>query len=54
MDDSAITCDIIIELYDEEMKTIKNYNNKKETCKTKKFYNLLTLFKFFYNIIDSC
>ena len=39
MDDSAITCDEIIESYDEKTKTIStNFNQKKATCKTQNFY----------------
>ena len=35
MDDSVITCDEIIESYNEEIKTIPtNFNEKKVTCKT--------------------
>ena len=42
MDDSAITCDEIIESYDKETKTIPtNFNEKKATCKKKNFYILL-------------
>ena len=41
MDDSAITCDEIIELYEEETKTIST-NFIAKTCKTQKFYILLT------------
>ena len=37
MDDSAIICDQIIALYYEET----NFNEKKATCKTQKFYTLL-------------
>ena len=46
MDDSAIICDEIIELFDEDVeaksydktKTIPtNFNEKKETCKTQNF-----------------
>ena len=37
MDDSAIMCDEIIELYDNET----NFNGKKATCKTQHFYSLL-------------
>ena len=49
MDDSVITCDRIIELYDtmKKQKLLKSYNNKKETCKTQKFYNLLTFLLIF-------
>ena len=43
MDDSAITCDEIIESYNEETKPIPTYfNEKKATCKGQKFYVLLT------------
>ena len=38
MDDSAISCDEIIESSDEET----NFNEKKATCKKKIFYILLT------------
>ena len=42
MDDSTITCDEIIESYDEEIKTIlTNFNEKKTTCKTPNFCILL-------------
>ena len=42
MNDSAIPCDEIIESYVEETKTIStNFNEKKDTCKTQKFYILL-------------
>ena len=37
MDDSAITCNEIIESYDEEI----NFNEQKATCKTKNFYILI-------------
>ena len=39
MDDSAIPCDEIIELNNEETKT--NFNENKATCKTQNFYILL-------------
>ena len=43
MDDSTITCDEIIESYDEERKTVStNFNEKKATCKAQYFYILLT------------
>ena len=41
MDDSAITCDEVIESYDEEIKTVPtNFNEKKQPvkCKTSIFY----------------
>ena len=42
MDDSSITCDEIIESYDEETETIPtNFNVKKATCKTAKPHILL-------------
>ena len=42
MEDSGITCDEIIESYDEETKTIPtNFNEKKATCETQNFYILL-------------
>ena len=44
MNDSAITCDEIIESYDEETKTIPtNFNEKKAICKTQYFYVLFAL-----------
>ena len=39
MDDSVITCDVIIESNDKETKT--NFNRKKATCKTPNSYILL-------------
>ena len=42
MNDSAIVCDEVTELYDEETKSIPtNFNEKKATCKTQNFYILL-------------
>ena len=50
MDDSAITCDEIIESYDEDAKAklydetksiLTNFNEKKATCKTQNVYVLL-------------
>ena len=38
MDDSAITCNEVIESCDKET----NFNEKKGTCKMQKFYILLT------------
>ena len=41
MDDSVITCNEVINLYNEEIKAIPtNFNEKKVTCKTQKFYIL--------------
>ena len=42
MDDSAITCDGIIESYEEETKTVStNFNEKKGTCKRQNFYTFI-------------
>ena len=42
MDDSTITCDEIMESYDEERKAFPTiFNEKKATCKTQNFYILL-------------
>ena len=42
MDDSAITCDEIIESYNEETKSIlTNFNERKATSKTQNLYILL-------------
>ena len=42
MDNSSIICDEVIELYDEEIKTIPtNFNEKKVTCKMQNLYILL-------------
>ena len=42
MHDLTILRDEVIESYDEETKTIsRNFNEKKETCKTQNFYILL-------------
>ena len=39
MDDSVITCDEVIESYNEEIKTIPtSFNEKNITCKTPGFY----------------
>ena len=39
MDDSAITCDKIIEYFNEETKAIStNFNEKKVSCKKQNFY----------------
>ena len=41
MDNSAIICDKVIMLFDEEIKTIPtNFNEKKVTCKKQNFYIL--------------
>ena len=51
MDDSTITCDEIIESYDEETKTIlTNITEKKATCKAQN----TCIFSNCYRIIDSC
>ena len=42
MDDSTITCDEVIESFNEEIKIIQiNFNEKKATCKMENFYILL-------------
>ena len=42
MDDSMIMCDEVIKSYEEEIGTVPtNFNEKKVTCKTQKFYILL-------------
>ena len=54
MVDLAITCDEIIELYDEETKTIPtNFDEKNITCKIQNtiFYYLFIIY---HCIIDSC
>ena len=41
-DDSAITCDQVIESYDEKIKTIPtNFNKKKASCKIQNLYVLV-------------
>ena len=43
MDDLVITCDEVLEKYEEEIKTIPtNFNEKNITYKTQSFYVLLT------------
>ena len=55
MDDSVIICDEVIKSYDEEIKTIPTYFNKKNiNCKTQNVYVLLDFFINCYYIIDSC
>ena len=55
MDDSAIICDEVIKLYDEEIKTIPtNFNETKVTCKTQNIYILLALLLITITSIDSC
>ena len=42
MDDSAITCDEIIESYEQETRTIPtNFREKKASCKIQNFYIML-------------
>ena len=55
MGNSAIMCDIAIDSYDEEAKTIPtNFNEKKATCKTQNLYMSLAILINYYIIIDSC
>ena len=43
MDDSVITCNEVIESYDEEIKAVPtNYKEKHIACKTQSSYILLT------------
>ena len=43
MDDSVITCNEVINWYDEKIRTIPtNFNEKNITCKTQSFYILLS------------
>ena len=44
MDDSVITCEVVIEWYDKEIKTIPtDFNEKNITCKAQNF-NILLIF----------
>ena len=44
IDDSMVTCQEVMKSYEEEIKTIPtNFNENKVTCKTQRFYILLTL-----------
>ena len=53
MDDSVITCNEVIESYDEEIKAVPtNFNEKHIACKTQSFYILLTFL--LITIINSC
>ena len=59
MEDLAITCDEIIESYDEKTETIPtNFHEKKTTCKRKKNRNFILYFTCiiinYYSIIDIC
>ena len=50
MDYSVITCDEVIESYDEET----NFNENKRTCETQNFYILLEFFFNYHCVIDNC
>ena len=63
MDDSAITCDEVIDadadaeaMLNDEAKSNneENFNQKKATCKTQHFYVLHSFFNNYFSIIDSC
>ena len=59
MEDLAITCDEIIESYDEKTETFPtNFHEKKTTCKRKKIRNFILYFTCiiinYYSIIDIC
>ena len=54
MDDSAITCDEIIESYDKETKTVPtNCNEKKATCKTQKCLSFTCIFIIYYRLLTA-
>ena len=57
MDDSGVTCDEIIESYDEDAEVKSygetNFNENKAICKKQTFYILIAFFKIYYSIIDS-
>ena len=45
MDDSVMTCDEVIESYDQEIKTIPTtFNEKNITCKPQNFYIYLSFY----------
>ena len=53
MDDSVITCNEVIESYDEEIKAVPtNFNEKHIGCKTQSSYILLTFL--LITIVNSC
>ena len=58
MHDSVIMCDETIELYNEDAKANSYdetfFNEKRATCKTKKFLYFTCIFVNYYSIIDSC
>ena len=63
MDDSAITCDEVIESdnedaeaksYDETKTIPTNFNEKEATCKTVKCSYFTFIFISYYRIVDSC
>ena len=58
MDDSAIMCDGVIELCDEDAEAKPydetNFNQQKATCKNAKFLYFACIFISYYSIIDSC
>ena len=55
MSDSVITCDTVMESYDEEIKTIpRNFIEKNITRKSQSFYILTYLSINHHHIIDSC
>ena len=54
MDDSAITCEEILELYMKETKTIPtNFKEKKVACRAQNFYILLTFLSINIPLFDS-
>ena len=54
MDDSAVTCDEVIEPYDKEIKTISTNFDKKKNLQNTKFLYCACFFIDHHYIIDSC
>ena len=54
MDDSAVTCDEVIEPYDKEIKTISTNFNKTKNLQNTKFLYCTCFFIDHHYIIDSC
>ena len=54
MDDSAITCNEVIESCNGVTKTPKRFNEIKSNFKIENFYILLAFFINYHSIIDSC
>ena len=55
MDNLTIICGEVIELYDEEIKTIPtNFNENKSKLSNAKFLYFTCIFINYYHIIDTC